>query len=139
MKGGATQLEVGLVPTLVELLVKLHWLGLFFELLVQIVFVGCSVSMEILSIIIRFIKISCDCPEATKSFNALFVDVDVLDLRRADEFLLPLLGDFLLIHFHFLLVLLHTHMNAVHKDISIDYRWQIKSHTSLSIAKTSSS
>lgn len=112
---------------------------------VKLMLVGSGISIEIATLLVCLIfkvvliGLGSDSFEAAKSLELLSVDVHVVDLWLLDTLELLLLGHLLLEHFHLLLVLLDTHIDAVSKDISINDLSLGDGKGSLLVSKASSS
>ena len=126
------------VVALVGLLL-LRRVGDLLDLVVEDLLVGGGVAIEVDSLVLfvseALIASVSDSLEAGQSGGASGVDVHVVDLRWLDQLLLSSLGDFLLVHLQFLLVLLHTHVHTVNQNISVDDLRRGQSDVGLLIAE----
>jgi hypothetical protein len=89
-------------------------------------FVSSCISVEVATLLVSLVLevellvLRGDILEAAESSDTLSVYVHVVELWLLNRFELLLLGDLLLEHLHFLLVLLDAHVGAVSKNVSVD-------------------
>ena len=119
--------------------------GQLLKHLVQLLLVGSCISVEIASLLIRFIHVVnllCfrgNVLEAAKALHVRGVDVHVVDLWLLNHIFVRLLGYLFLEHLHLFLIFLDTHIQTVCENISVNDLGGSESSRGLFVSEASGS
>ena len=116
-----------------------------FEHSIQLLLIGCGISVEIASLLVSLIMdilvaiLIGNISESLKAGTLLCINVHVVNFWLLNKIKVLFLRNFLLVHFHFFLIFLDTVVNAMNKDISVNYFLLSESMGRLFVTKASSS